>query len=280
MSGQSDTPPVSPSPVKPPVEGAAAPHVPKSQIPEPQIPDVPIPHMGTSTASQPTQATPAPAAEQAATLPQSQPSPMPQSPPLPEGVTQDAVDAAIRQVEQSGTTDGIAPSVLAAACAQIEAQARAHGIDLNAPVEGQLQGSQPAQGNAPGNYVEAAVMDRQSTFDNFRSQREQLKSQVAAQRDAAQQPYRDALAKAQGNAAGTLDEIDLETVKALAEALRDLDPDTIALINAMGVLTDTPGVLKSIVWMEVIRAIRTLIANEARHQLDDRLRQAPPPKKH
>ena len=184
----------------------------------------------------------------------------PHLPPLPEGVTQEAIDAAIHHVEQTGKTDGISPQILAAACQQIEAHAVAQGVDLNQPAE-------PGQTGQPGpaNYVEAAVMDKQGTFDNFHKQRDSLQSAVTEQREAAQRTYQDALAKTGGSAA---DQASEDAMKALAAELNALDPRTIALINAMGVLSNTPGVMKSIIWMEIIRTMRNLISTEAKHQVE------------
>jgi hypothetical protein len=56
-------------------------------------------------------------------------------------------------------------------------------------------------------------------------------------------------------------------MKALVKEIRSLDPETIALINAMGVLSTTPELLKSIVWMEIIRAMRNLISAETKQQV-------------
>ncbi|MCR4377590.1 MAG: hypothetical protein NUV50_05795 [Rhodospirillales bacterium] len=214
----------------PPISGAPAAHV-----IEPQIPQVPIPHMGTSALTVPTP---------------------------PEGVTQIAIDAAIRHVEQTGRTDGISPQILAAACQQIEAQAAAQGIDLTQPT------AQPAPPSAPANYVEAAVMDKRGTFETFHNHRENLNAAVAEQRDAAKRTYADALSRS-GETSGehAAQQANTEAMKALVNELKALDPETIALINAMGVLSNTPEVLKSIIWMEIIRAMRNLISTEARQQV-------------
>lgn len=245
----SDTPHSTTPQFTPPIAGQAAPHV-----TEPDVPHVPIPHMGTSHAP----------ATQNQAQPQAQPQPQ-ALPPLPPGVTEEAVSHAIAHVEQTGSTEGIAPNVLAAACQRIEAVAAQQGINLGAGDE---------QATGPSSYVEAAVMDKNGTFERFEQQRDHLKSAVAEQRQNAQKPYHDALNKAGGNARGNaegntspdaaVNQVDSETMQALAEALKDLDPKTIALINAMGVISSTPSVLNSIVWIEVIRALRNLISHEAR----------------
>lgn len=255
----------------PPIAGAQAPH-----IVEPHIPHVPIPHMGTSRADVPM---PSFAASAAADVPVAAPAtkPVVAPNPLPDGVTQDMIHAAIQQVEQTGKTDGIAPQVLIAACQQIEAQAAQQGIDLSqiAPAPS----GQPAP-PPPANYVEAAVMDKKGTFDNFTRQRDSLKSSVADQRKAAQRPYQDALQKAHGGGGGggggegeTVDEAAM--MKVLAAELSALDPQTIALINAMGVLSNTPEVLKSLVWLEIIRAVRNLIASQTKQQVEACLKATP-----
>jgi len=230
----------------PPISGAPAPHV-----IEPQIPQVSIPHMGTSAVAVPTP----PAAQ-----PQTPPNVIPGQ---QQGVTQEAIDAAIRQVEQTGRTDGISPQTLAAACQHIEAQAAAQGIDLTQPTD------QPASSNpTPSNYVEAAVMDKRGTFENFHNQRERLSTAVAEQRDAAKRTYKDALSKGEGiSSDDALHQTNTEAMKALVKEIRSLDPETIALINAMGVLSTTPELLKSIVWMEIIRAMRNLISAETKQQV-------------
>lgn len=231
------------------VSGAPAP-----QVIEPEIPQVSIPHMGTSQNSPAPQAVPAQV----------------QLPPLPEGVSQHDIDAAIQHVEQTGKTDGIAPLVLAAACQQIEAKAVAHGIDINQqPAPAEAQAPAPAQAQAgPANYVEAAVMDKKGTFDNFHAQRDSLQSAVNEQRDAAKSTYQDALNKSEGQSAeATANQVSTDAMKALATELNAMDPKTIALINAMGVVSNTPEVMKSILWMEIINAIRDLISTEVKQQI-------------
>jgi hypothetical protein len=212
--------------------------------------------MGTSAANVPT---PPIAAQPHASNPQTPP---PELPRLPEGVSQEAIDAAIRHVEQTGRTDGISPQILAAACQQIEAQAAAQGIDLNQPI------GQAAAQSTPSNYVEAAVMDKRGTFENFHNQRERLTTAVAEQRDAAKRAYTDALSKSEEKSGeDAAHQASSEAMKALATQIKALDPETIALINAIGVLSNTPEVLKSVVWMEIIRAMRNLISTEARQQV-------------
>lgn len=253
------TPPT--PPFTPPISGAPTPHVPMAHVIEPHIPQVSIPHMGTSAASVPT--------PHVATNPQNPPLTLPR---LPEGITQVAIDAAIRHVEQTGRTDGISPQILAAACQQIEAQAAAQGIDLNQRT-GQAA-AQPTPSNpepshpGPANYVEAAVMDKRGTFENFHNQRERLTTAVAEQRDAAKRAYTDALSKS-GNQSSedAAHQANSEAMKALATQIKALDPETIALINAIGVLSNTPEVLKSVIWMEIIRAMRNLISTEAKQQV-------------
>jgi hypothetical protein len=225
------------------------------QVIEPAIPQVDIPHMGTSQAAQPQP-------PQHKTHTQTNLD----HPPLPDGVSQKAIDDAIHQVEQTGQTDGIAPAVLAAACLQIEAQAARQGIDLNQDAQANQNAGPPQSG--PANYVEAAVMDKQGTFDNFHKQRDSLRSAVADQRQAAESAYPDALKKmGPSSADGQPSASDMEAMKVLATEIKALDPQTIALINAMGVLSNTPEVLKSIIWMEIIRTMRNLISSEARQQV-------------
>jgi len=220
--------------------------VPHVEIPHVEIPEVPIPHMGTSTAK-------APAATAA--------------PPAPAAISQHDIDAAIAHVEQTGNTEGISPEVLVAACAQIEAQAAAQGIDLNAqaPNQGQNQGQPAPPQPGPGNAVDAAVVDKQSAFEAFDKQRDSLKEAVSGQRDALQKPYKDAMNKAAGVDPG---DSDSEAMKALATAVGDLDPKTMALINAMSMISNNPGLLNGVVWLEVIQAIRNLIATETKHQIE------------
>jgi len=223
--------------------------------------------MGTSQAPIPNPGAPQPAQAQ----------PQPQGtievvvPPLPPGVTQDDINAAIAQVEQTGNTDGISPEILAAACAQLEAQAKAQGIDLNQPPgtpQAAPQGApQGAPAGEPSNYVEAAVLDKQKVMDGFGEQRDSLKSAVSDQRDAMQQPYKDALAKAGIGGAGP-STLTPETMTELASAIKDLDPSTVALINAIGAMNSNPSVLNSVVWIEIIRSVRAMIAAEAKKQLE------------
>ena len=228
------------------IAGAPAP-----QVIEPEIPQVSIPHMGTSQNTPAPQATPAKVTVQL--------------PPLPEGVSQQDIDAAIQHVEQTGKTDGIAPLVLAAACQQIEAKAVANGIDIN-----QQPASDPAQGQpqAPTNFVEAAVMDKKGTFDNFHAQRHSLQSAVNEQLGAAKSTYQDALNKSEGRPAeDSANQASTDAMKTLAAELNGMDPKFIALINAMGVISNTPEVMKSILWMEIINAIRDLISAEVKQQI-------------
>lgn len=227
----------------PPISSAPAPH-----IIEPHIPQINIPHMGTSAANVPT--------------PPVVTNPPHTHPHLPEGVTQVAIDAAIRHVEQTGCTDGISPQILAAACQQIEAQAAAQGIDLTQPT------TQPAPPPGPENYVEAAVMDKRGTFETFHNQRDRLSTAVAEQRDAAKRTYADALNKGEEKSKDdAAQQANSKAMKALVTQLKALDPETIALINALGVLSNTPEVLKSIVWMEIIRIMRSLISAETKQQV-------------
>lgn len=224
--------------------------------PQTAIPQVDIPHMGTSQANVPN---PTPPGAAAPTAQQPQPKAMP---PLPPGISLDDVNAAIAQVQQTGNTQGIAQDVLSAACTQIEAQAAAQGIDLNA-----VQ-TAPQNTPAPSSPVEAAVMDKKGTFDSFAQQRDSMKDAVASQRDAMQQPYKDAMAQAgQGMGMGGNATITPEQMSQLAEAVKDLDPDTMALVNALGMMSSNPSLLNSVVWIEIIRTIRHLIAKEAQKQV-------------
>jgi len=230
--------------------------------PETAIPQTDIPHMGTSQAKITNPGQPMGHTAQPHAPVQPQPQHTPQStqlPPLPPGITQEAVNQAIAHVQQTGTTDGIAPDVLAAACAQIEAQAKAQGIDLTT----QLEQSTPPSG--PTNYVEAAVMDKQGTIDQFGEQRDALKAAVAEQRDAMQQPYQDALAKV--GAAKNSGSMNADQMKQLVDAIKDLDPAMINLINAFGTVSANPSVLNSVIWVEIIRTLRRLIADEAQKQI-------------
>ena len=110
-------------------------------------------------------------------------------------------------------------------------------------------------------------MDKKGTIDRFHEQRDSLKTAVGEQLDAAKRTYSDALDKSgnpdDGDAAK---QANAEAMQALAAELKSLDPKTIALINAMGILTTTPGVMKSILWMEIVRAMRNLISQEAKKQ--------------
>lgn len=216
--------------------------------PQTAIPQTDIPHMGTSQANV--------AKPEIAGNPQPTPQAQTQSQPT---VSQEAIDAAIAQVQKTGSTDGIAPEVLAAACAQIEAQAAAEGIDLQAQA-------------GPTNYVEAAVMDKKGTIDGFAQQRDAMKEAVAGQRDAMQQPYQDALAKA---GMGSDSSISPEQMAQLAAAVKDLDPGTVALINAIGLMSSNPSILNSVIWIEIIRAIRRLISNEAKKHVHAEMHQHP-----
>lgn len=254
------------------IAGAPAP-----QVIEPDIPQVSIPHMGTS------QNSPVPQAASVAPAPVPAPAPAApvqtvpaqaetvQLPPLPDGVSQQDIDAAIQHVEQTGKTDGIAPLVLAAACQQIEVKAKASGIDINQPApdpseaQAQAQAQTPA---GPANYVEAAVMDKKGTFDNFYAQRDSLQSAVTEQREAAKSTYQDALNKSEDQSAeASANQASADAMKALATELNGMDPKIIALINAMGVISNTPEVMKSILWMEIINAIRDLISSEVKQQI-------------
>lgn len=191
-------------------------------------------------------------------------------PPLPDGITQEAVNAAIAQVEHSATTDGLSPEVLAAACAQLEVHAKAQGIDLNQAVAD--PNATPNSSSAPPSppHVEAAVLDKKSVMDEFGTQREALKNAVRDQREAMQQPYKDALAKA---APGTTGEgtMNAAAMTELAAAMKDLDPATVALINAIGAMNANPSILNNVMWIEIIRAVRTMIAQEAKKQLHELL---------
>jgi len=194
-------------------------------------------------------------------------------PPLPPGITQEAINAAIAQVEQTGATDGLSPEVLAAACAQLEAQAKAQGVDLSQAQAAPQDAPQVAQG-AASNYVESAVLDKKKVMDGFSEQRESLETAVGEQRDAMQQPYKDALAKAGigGGGAGAMTQ---ESMAELASAIKDLDPSTVALINAFGAMNSNPSILNSVVWIEIIRSVRAMIATEARKQLESMMNPSP-----
>lgn len=246
------------------IAGAPAP-----QVIEPEVPQVSIPHMGTSQNAPAPQAAPVAPAAPAATV---------QLPPLPQGVSQQDIDAAIHHVEQTGKTDGIAPLVLAAACQQIEAKAVASGIDINQPAPDPAQDPAQAQAQAqaqagPANYVEAAVMDKKGTFDNFYAQRDSLQSAVTEQRDAAKSTYQDALNKSEGQSCeASANQASADAMKALATELNGMDPKIIALINAMGVISNTPEVMKSILWMEIINAIRDLISTEVKQQINAQMK--------
>lgn len=244
----------------PPIPGAPQPDVSEQSIAMPQVPQVPLPHMGTSNATLPNP-----------DLPRVQVDvPTPSAlPPLPDGVSEQAVAGAIAQVERTGSTDGIPPAVLLAACQRIEALARHQGVDLGAP---------PPAPAGPSNYVEAAVMDKAGTFDRFAQQRDALKDAVAQQRENARRPMADAVSKVEGAKVGAStgeSAMDAQTVEALAHALRELDPEAIRLINAIGVLAHTPDILKGLVWIEVVRTIRNLISSEAGRQIDARLNHPP-----
>ncbi|HEY9080990.1 hypothetical protein [Magnetovibrio sp.] len=231
--------------------------------PHTTIPHTDIPHMGTSQANIPNPSIPQ--AEHASQPPQPPQTVRVEMPPLPPGITQEAINTAIAQVEQTGTTEGISPEVLGAACAQLEAQAKAQGVDLT-----QTQASQDAQPAAPAgpsNYVEAAVFDKKKVMDGFSDQREKLKTAVSDQRDAMQQPYKDALNKA-GIGGGGASTMTPETMAELASAIQDLDPGTVALINAIGAMNANPSILNSVVWIEIIRSVRAMIAAEAKKQLE------------
>jgi len=237
-----------------------SPSLPVQSGPQPVIPHTDIPHMGTSQAPvvQPNVAQPNVPQPNAAQPDVAGPSPV-QMPPLPTGITQDAINAAITQVQQTGNTDNIPPEILGAACAQLEAQAKAQGIDLNQPIA--------PQEHAPANHVEAAMLDKKSVMDGFGEQRDSIKGAVAEQREALQQSYKDALSKAADG--GGAQALSPESMTELAAALKDLDPNTIALINAMGAMSANPSILSSVIWIEIIRSLRGLIANEAKKQLED-----------
>lgn len=225
--------------------------VPTIEIPHVEIPHVDIPHMGTVTPSVTAQ------------TPQPQPQPQAQT---TTAISQDSIDAAIAQVEKTGSTEGIPPDVLGAACAQIEAQAAAQGIDLNAAAQAQDQAGPPP--SAPAHAVDAAVVDKQSAFEAFGQQRDTLKDAVSGQREALKKPYLDAMNKAAGNGPEDNHGADSDAMKALATAIEDLDPKTMALINAMSMVSNNPGVLNSVVWLEIIQAIRQLISSEAKIQVE------------
>jgi len=234
-----------------------APTPPVQSGPQTSIPQTEIPHMGTSQTQAP---------QPRATIEV-------EMPPLPPGVTQEAINAAIAQVEQTGTTDGLSPEVLAAACAQLEAQAKAQGVDLSQAQAVPQDAPQAAQG-AASNYVESAVLDKKKVMDGFSEQRESLKTAVGEQRDAMQQPYKDALAKA-GIGGGGASAMTQESMAELASAIKDLDPSTVALINAFGAMNSNPSILNSVVWIEIIRSVRAMIATEARKQLESMMNPSP-----
>ena len=234
-----------------------APTPPVQNGPQTSIPHTDIPHMGTSQTQAP---------QPRATIEV-------EMPPLPPGVTQEAINAAIAQVEQTGTTDGLSPEVLAAACAQLEAQAKAQGVDLSQAQAAPQDAPQAAQG-AASNYVESAVLDKKKVMDGFSEQRESLKTAVGEQRDAMQQPYKDALAKA-GIGGGGASAMTQESMAELASAIKDLDPSTVALINAFGAMNSNPSILNSVVWIEIIRSVRAMIATEARKQLESMMGASP-----
>ncbi|MBL4614613.1 MAG: hypothetical protein JKY27_07055, partial [Magnetovibrio sp.] len=187
-------------------------------------------------------------------------------PDLPPGISQDDINAAIAQVQQTGSTDGIAQNILSAACTQIEAQAVAQGIDISAI---QNASAAPQQDTpAPTTAVEAAVLDKQSTFDNFAEQRDSMREAVASQREAMQQPYKDALAKVGGKAgANSANAITPEQMSQLASAMQGLDPDTMALVNVLSMVSANPSLLNSVVWIEIIRTIRHQITKEVQKQV-------------
>ena len=222
--------------VTPPAE------VPTTSIPHVDIPHVAIPHMGTATSSA------------SAETPQPQPQ-------VPAAISQGTIDAAIAHVEKTGNTEGIPPDVLGAACAQIEAQAAAQGIDLHAAAQAQ---DQPG----PAHAVDAAVVDKQSAFEAFGQQRDTLKEAVSGQREALKKPYQDAMNQTAGHGPEEHNGADSNTMKALATAIEDLDPKTMALINAMSMVSNNPGVLNSVVWLEIIHAIRQLISSEVKIQVE------------
>ncbi|MEG3620289.1 hypothetical protein V5T82_17630 [Magnetovibrio sp. PR-2] len=247
------------------------PTLPIENGPETAIPQTAIPHMGTSQANVPqpsvdtgvqSHAPQAPLQTQAQAQPQAQPQPTVHMPPLPQGVTQNAIDAAIAQVEQTGKTDGISPEVMAAACAQIEARAKAQSIDVQQVAQSVANAPPQPQ---PQHGAETAVNDKQGTMQQFADQRDSLRQQVAEQRDAMQQPINAALNNGQGGATS----FDPETIAELTRAVKDLDPQTLALINAVGQMSANPSILNTVVWIEVIRAMRRLIASEAKKQVED-----------
>jgi|GEM_PF-1452977 len=241
-------------------------HAPASPIesgPEIAIPHTAIPHLGTSQAQV---ANPTTSPDGTITPPKVAPRTVTvEMPPLPQGVTQDAINSAIKQVEQTGSTEGIPPEILGAACAQLETQAKAQGIDLT---QSSPQEAPPPPG--PSNYVEAAVLDKKSVMDGFSAQRDRMKSAVSDQREAMQQPYKDALLKAgqttTADAIGT-GSISPEMMGELASMAKDLDPATMAIINAVSAMSHNPSILNSVMWIEIIRSIRRMIADEARKQI-------------
>lgn len=242
-----------------------APTSPIESGPEIAIPHTAIPHLGTSQAQV---ANPTTSPNGIVTPPKGAPRTVTvEMPPLPQGVTQDAINSAIKQVEQTGNTEGIPPEVLGAACAQLEAQAKAQGIDLNQSAPQEAPQAPPP---GPSNYVEAAVLDKKSVMDGFSAQRDRMKSAVSDQRDAMQQPYKDALLKAgQTSTADALGARSLspEVIGELASMAKDLDPATMAIINAVSAMSNNPSILNSVMWIEIIRSIRRMIADEARKQL-------------
>ena len=242
------------------------PALPIKSGPQTSIPQTAIPHMGTSQAevAQPTVDT---AVQSPAPQPQAAPQPAQQPPvqmpPLPAGVTQDAIDAAIAQVERTGQTDGISPEVMAAACAQIEARAKAQGIDIAQVAQAAQAAS--AQAQPPQHGAQSAVNDRQGTMQQFAEQRDSLRQQVAEQRDAMQQPITAALNQNPGGPST----FDPEVIAELTRTVKDLDPQTLSLINAVGHMSANPSILNTVVWIEVIRAMRRLIASEAQKHIQD-----------
>lgn len=238
----------------------AHPTPPVESGPQTAIPHTEIPHMGTSQANVPTPNVTTQVEQPQAPAPPPAPAPnaAPQMPPLPAGITQEAVNAAIEHVQKTGTTDGIAPDVLAAACAQLEAQAAAQGIDLN-----QALANQQGAGQAPTNHAEAAMMDKQNVRQQFGDQRDAMKEAVADQRTALQNTYTDVIAKSGQGGGGHMDP---EQIAALAKAVKELDPQTVALINAVGVMSTNPSILNSVVWIEIIRLMRRLISKEAQKE--------------
>ncbi len=247
-------------------EPQANPTLPVEGGPQTAIPQTAIPHMGTSQASvaQPTVSTDlhAQAHTQQPAQQQSPTQTQPNYPPLPPGVTQDAINAAIKQVEQTGSTEGISPEIMAAACSQIEAQAKAQGIDIAQAVADHGTGTTPP--SPPEHGAQTAVNDRQGTIDQFAEQRDSLRQQVDQQREALQQPINDAL-----NKSGQTTSFDPETIVELAKAVKELDPQTIALINAVSAMSSNPSILNSVVWIEIVRTFRRFIAAEAKKQIDD-----------